>query len=444
MLSRLKSFLADRRGNIAMVFGLSLPVLGGATAAAVDLNTWWAAKVRLQAAVDGAALAAAQEFQLASSTSSSVSRTAESYVRGKLADKGPTPTTVTTAAGALTRTVQVDATAQVSPILSRIISERVQYVTATATAKLSSGAPVCMIGLDPSVAGTLTFDSKSQLTADRCAIFSNSAHPQGLSAGKQAKGTAALFCSHGGYQNDRASLSPAPVTDCPIVRDPLATRPRPLVGSCTDTSLTISKSTRMLLPGTYCGGLKVTDKSSVTLLPGIYVILDGALSVDQKSSFTGTNVGLYFVGDKSSLLFDKDSTISLTAPKDGVMAGLLLMEDLNIVAPVLPPLPIDLDLLGLTAGSPPPLPLGAPPMRNYRIISDNARQLLGTVYLPNGRLMIDSKKTLADQSAYTVIVVRRLELFDGPNLQLNANYGATDIPVPAGVGPVPAAVSLAK
>ena len=441
-MSWLKSFFADRRGNVALVFGLSLPVVGGAAAAAVDLNTWYAAKTRLQAAVDGAALAAAQEFQLASSTGLTVSRIAESYVRGTLEGRGPTPTTVTTSAGASTRTVRVDATAQVSPILSRIISDRVQFVSATATAKLSAGAPVCMIGLDPSVPGTLTFDSKSQLSAPRCGVFSNSSDPRGLVGGKGAVGSAALFCSHGGYQNGQATFLPAPVTDCPVIRDPLASRAKPTVSGCTSTNLVLSKKTTILLPGTYCGGIKVTDGSSVVLLSGIYIIKDGSLIVDKKSWFSGQNVGLFFVGDKSSLLFDKDSTVSLTAPRDGVMAGILMTEDGNVVSPSPAPVPTDTDLFGATAGPLPPLPTSAPPMRQYRIVSDNARQLLGTIYLPNGRLMIDSKKTLADQSAYTVIVVRRLELFDGPNLQLNADYGATDIPVPPGVGPVAAAAFL--
>ncbi len=74
-------------------------------------------------------------------------------------------------------------------------------------------------------------------------------------------------------------------------------------------------------------------------------------------------------------------------------------------------------------------------MRQYRIISDNARTMLGTIYLPAGRLIVDSSRPVADQSAYTVIVARQINLYEGPNLTLNANYGATSVPVPDGVGP---------
>ena len=84
-------------------------------------------------------------------------------------------------------------------------------------------------------------------------------------------------------------------------------------------------------------------------------------------------------------------------------------------------------------------------MRTYRIISDNARNLLGTIYLPAGRLVVDAKKPIADRSAYTIIVAKQVELFDGPNLYLNTNYSATDVPVPQGVGPTtPRAVSLVQ
>jgi Flp pilus assembly protein TadG len=126
------------------------------------------------------------------------------------------------------------------------------------------------------------------------------------------------------------------------------------------------------------------------------------------------------------LRFDSDSSISLTAPRSGPLAGLLMFDDRNVGNPVAPP-------LGLNAPIP-PLPTGKK-LREYRIVSDDARMLLGTIYLPGGRLVIDSKKPVADRSAYTVIVARRVELYEGPNLYLNTDYASTDIPLPKGVGP---------
>ena len=39
----------------------------------------------------------------------------------------------------------------------------------------------------------------------------------------------------------------------------------------------------------------------------------------------------------------------------------------------------------------------------YKIFSDHARQLLGTIYLPQGEISIDANQPIADQSACTAI-----------------------------------------
>jgi hypothetical protein len=80
--------------------------------------------------------------------------------------------------------------------------------------------------------------------------------------------------------------------------------------------------------------------------------------------------------------------------------------------------------------------------REHLILSNNARTLIGTIYMPKGRLIIDADKPIADKSAYTVLVVQQLDLYSGPNLILNSDYGASEIPVPAGVGNYGGRISL--
>jgi hypothetical protein len=88
------------------------------------------------------------------------------------------------------------------------------------------------------------------------------------------------------------------------------------------------------------------------------------------------------------------------------------------------------------------LPTGAP--RQHQILSDNARNLLGTIYMPKGEIIIDALQPIADQSAYTVLIVQQLHLYSGPNLILNSNYSATNVPVPVGVGPNSAKIYLSN
>ena len=126
--------------------------------------------------------------------------------------------------------------------------------------------------------------------------------------------------------------------------------------------------------------------------------------------------------------------------------AVVLTHQVVPLSPYPAPPPEPEGLVGGLVGAllPPPAPETDQPVRQYRIISDNARQLLGTIYLPAGRLIIDSKKPVADQSAYTVVVARLVNLYEGPNLILNARYANSDIPVPEGVGPTSADTVLSQ
>ena len=84
----------------------------------------------------------------------------------------------------------------------------------------------------------------------------------------------------------------------------------------------------------------------------------------------------------------------------------------------------------------------APLDRVHKIESDDARKFLGTFYLSRGVLEVNTQKPVADDSAYTAIVARRLSLIGRPSLVLNADYAGTEIPVPEGVGPVGNTISL--
>jgi hypothetical protein len=70
----------------------------------------------------------------------------------------------------------------------------------------------------------------------------------------------------------------------------------------------------------------------------------------------------------------------------------------------------------------------------HQITSNDARNLVGTMYFPKSKLLIDATNPVADRSDYTVIIAREFELRDGPELVLNTNYESSTVPVPEGVG----------
>ena len=427
-LSAVQRFRTGKSGSLSLLAALSVPVLVMAVAATVEYGNLTKRRIELQKAVDAAALTAADRLRITQN-----STVVESVARDVVAANAPPPSgTATDVAVQLTnrgRGIEVSATENVKSVVGRVLTLPYSTLRVSAGAQIVGTTKLCLLTLDSKQKEALFLEKDSLITAPDCAIFSNSIDPKGMKADINARATASLICAAGGIENKGAILSPAPITDCPPMSDPLAKLPRPATGFCTglEKPLEVSAS-QFLSPGTYCKGLTISGTAQANLAPGIYVINDGPLIVKDQASLVGENVGFFFTGDKGGARLDPNTTIKLTAPKDGPMAGLLFFEDRTVSASVVAPPP------GPT-GSPPMPPIGSSPMRQYRITSNNAPTLLGTIYLPAGRLIIDSTKAVASASAYTVVVTRQLDLNSGPNLILNTDYGATDIPVPDGVGP---------
>lgn len=410
LLKLFREAASDRGGNVAVIFSLALLPLLGAAGLAANYATLSSQRTKLQIAADAGALQAAKELRLAQmgSTNNVISR-ATDYAQSTLAQSNPQLNNIAINATLLdsNSAVQVTITADYQPSLLKLFSS--QHVTLAAKAVgRSKGYPICALALDPSVFGiaTLWLQASAKMSAQFCAVQSNSTDPIGLTAANNSSLTAGTICSSGGFFGPRANFSPTPLTDCPAVPDPLASRPAPSVGPCDQNNLVINSGTTVLLPGVYCGGLHVTGGAIVTLAPGVYIMQAGPLTVDLNSTLNGQGVGVYFTGGGATIQFAAASTINLTAPTSGPMAGLLFFED-----------------------------RAAKKYQVHRLTSDNAAVLLGTIYLPQGQLIVDANSPVAHNSAFTIIVARRLMLLAGPTLVLNSHYNSTTVPVPGGLNP---------
>lgn len=447
----LRRFADDRSGAFLVAFAIALPVLLGTVSAAVEYSRLLYRRAQLQSAADAGALAGAGMLKLANADDASVASLTRQTIEGQARTPADRSSRITAEIGDRRSSVSALVEETVPSLMGKLLSLPSSTLVVRATAQLVGSVRLCLLALDPSAKGAFNMEKKAQVTAEGCSLYSNSTSPSGIQGKDSATARALSICSAGGFDGAKALFTPTPLTDCAPIGDPLKDRPLPSPSvDCVILSpnanpgakapppgpINVVTGSVILDPGTYCGGLRVTDNAVVSLRPGTYVMKDGPLIVDKKGSLSGQGVGFFFTGDKGGMLFDKDTTISLTAPTSGLMAGLLMAEQRTASNPV--PVPIDT----YVTPPPPPPPGGAKAMREYRIISDNARTMLGTIYLPAGRLIIDSSRPVADQSAYTVIVARQINLYEGPNLYLNANYGATSVPVPDGVGPRSGTASL--
>ncbi|WP_167858778.1 hypothetical protein, partial [Methylobacterium nonmethylotrophicum] len=352
-------------------------------------------KAQLQSAVDAGVLAGANMLKLANSDDASVMSITQQATQAQARTPVDRQSSITVTVGDKRTSVSTVLEETVPSLMGRLLSLPSSTLIIRSTAQLVGSVRLCLLALEPSVKGAVNLEKNAKVTADGCSLYSNSSHPSGMMGKDSATARALTICSAGGFDGSKALFTPSPITDCPSLGDPLKDRPLPTPdANCVTLSpwanplaktpagpTNIVTGIITLDPGTYCGGLRITETAIVTLRAGTYVMKDGPLIVDKKAIMSGQGVGLFFTGDKGGLLFDKDTTISLTAPTSGLMAGLLMAEQRTVVNPV--PVPLD----PYVTPPPPPPPGPAPPMRQYRIISDNARTMLGTIYLPAGRLI---------------------------------------------------------
>ena len=403
-------FSSDGQASIALNAALGIPVLMIVAGVAIDMTNLNSHRSNLQNVADSTAIASAKELRTGNGGTQTINAIAQNIAQASLAGSALAASTITDAQTIDDgKAVKVTMTQVVPSLVGKLIAPELVTIRARATARLSGSAAVCLLALNRSAIKSLEAQQTALLTGTECGLYSDPTAANSIIAKGQARITAKLICSAGGAVGNTAGLTPPPTTDCPPIGDPLASRPMPSFGACNETGRVISGGTQTLNPGVYCGGLHITGGAKVIANPGVFIIKDGPLTVDGDSSLTANEAGFFLTGTNARLNFAPGAnTINLKAPITGPLAGLLVFEDRNNAA-------------------------GA----QYQVQSDDARNLLGTIYLPRGVLAIGSNARVADQSAYTVVIVDSVVLTGGPNMILNANYGSTNVPVPEGVGPRP-------
>lgn len=417
-----RQFFKDRSGATALIFAISLPALAGGMGLAIDYAGITRQQGNLQSAADAAALNAARELIIAEPTVARLQSVAKRTVDALLLEKGQKANwTVDSTLEEGGKAVVVKVSRPIVPMFRKLyatlgVAPDPWVANVKATARLTHNSKLCLLLMgDNNTAMALNMNAR--LTGAQCSIHSNSRSREGIRLGEGSKLTADLVCSRGGISNIGSTVQSEILNDCPPVVDPLRTRIAPVAGACTKTTRDVYSSGLITLsPGTYCGGFEVRGTAQVQLNPGIYIFKDGDLTVRGNAILRGTNVGLFFHGGPSYFRFIDNAWIDLSGPKDGPMSGILLWRE-RIV-----------NRADMTSGK-------SPSLTNV-ITANRATRLTGTIYLPEGTLYIGAKAPVAQVSDYTVILARKLELHDGPNLVLNTNYAGSDVPVPQDLGPI--------
>ena len=267
-------------GQILVLASISMVVLLGFTALAVDMGYLYSMRRRMQTAADAAAVAGAtalrddQDYTKAAADISSFNGFTNSQNNVTVAVSEPTlpspyPSGVTY--------VEVDITQSVPTFFLRVLGYKSMKVGARAVSGAIAG-PACVYALDPSDSATFSLTGNANINA-QCGIVDASSSSSGLSlAGNITLKATSIGVSGSSFsKSGNITLSPQPVTKVAALADPLAARASsaaPSAGSCTQQSGNSGNEhwsgniNNLTVPsGVYNGGISITGNIGTVTFP---------------------------------------------------------------------------------------------------------------------------------------------------------------------------------
>jgi hypothetical protein len=398
----MQGLLRETRGSIALNFALAVPAVAMLSVGAIDLLAVMSAKTRLQDIADAAALAAAPTLGLAADEAVALGR-AEAFVEAQLS-QWPDAPTVEAEYDVIEqddqRAIQVKLGGHRISFFANMLPPGGWHFEALATAVSVGKTPLCILGIGKDTQN-INILGTSHLLAPDCGIHSNgniSGVPGANIEGRriQAMGTAS-----------GPLMTPAPGERAAEIFDPFASMSFPSLDSCIGQPGSIvyevNGSTSYLDPGKHCLPITVKNHATLVLRPGDHFFRK-SVKLEGHGRLDGEDVFLFFDHGSDPLFGGVNARVNLIGRKSGPYAGMVMAT---------------------VGGNQPDIIL---PGRNVE-------RLLGVVYVRNGFLQVNGTGVAAEDSAWTVIVAKRITSTGTARIQINADYESSDVPVPNGVGP---------
>ncbi len=398
MRLRWKEWLGNSRGNVAMITALCALPLAGVICGVLEIQDIAASRGNLQAAVDAGALAGAQRLGVANTSTGDIQSAAIAAADANLpAAFHASRPIYAVSTDPSTDSVTLAATAEHTPLIG-LMGLGATPIHATATADALGTIPLCILQTGTDQKAGMNIKDHALIRATGCAVQSNkdiSVDPNAMiqAARTQAAGTI------------KGPVSPAGFAGALTVADPFAAMKLDPPLNCIGKPLNLKVLTYMtlvLLPGVHCEQYEVETGATLQLLPGDHWFMNDVNAHDN-ALIQGDDVVMLFDSNKKVNFFDK-AQVRLSARKAGPFAGFLIATTRNNT-------------------------------QQFTIASDNVSQLLGTIYIPNAQLVIDTTGNVAQDSAWSIIVADSIQMQHNPNLVINTNYIGSGVPVPDGVGP---------
>ena len=333
-MGRLKHLLRNERGNVLVVGAVSLPLLIGAAAFAVDSITLALNNRQLQRAADSAAIAGAHAVSQGESADAA---TANDLQQNQFPALSQAPTVTVGPSHGFQRTVRVQLTSQrILPFMS-IFTSSATTIQTEATAALVDEGTFCVISLYDGDDTGIDINGNGDLRLG-CGMKANSHSDQAITAGGSSNLAGTPIAAVGGLDGTTNHFV-APTRLQPYSTpepDPLARVPdppsnycsQPPLGGLLNIDLSIGPAdVQTLTPGCY---RSLDIKGAATLLPGTYYINGGDVTIGAQATVIGLGVNIVLTGPNGqagNLKITAGANLNMTSAGSGPYSGVLFYRD---------------------------------------------------------------------------------------------------------------------
>jgi Flp pilus assembly protein TadG len=412
----LADLMKDRRGAVAILLALTLPMLIGMLALGVETALWFNTRRSLQTAADSAAIAGAYELSLGQSgyqTAASADATRNGFTAGGgatiVTNSPPTTGAYAGNAGA----VEVTISQPQSLLLAQMFMNSLTITTRAVALVGTGGAGACVIALDPTDQNAVWVSGTANLSASSCSVQSKSNNStKSINVGGSGVIDAYSVVASGGiYGTD--SINATTITenaDSSKVVDPYSSLSVPAHSACNKHSSSTSLSgtqTVGTVGGTtvYCG-LSINAGANITFNSGTYIIDTGDMTVNGSATISGEGVVFIITASDGSsfgnLTINGGAVVNLSAPTSGTFSGVAFYHDRNDTSST----------------------------NNDKFNGNGISNIEGAIYNPSGT--VDYSGTNSSTGSCTYVVANMVKIVGNSNLGSSCN----GIPTSVGSGVV--------
>lgn len=392
--------LRDTAGNVAMIAALSFVPLGLAIGIGAELSAVNGERAAMQAAADAAALGAAREASVAGSARRDISALVQDQALAQLGDLPNRASVSFTAQRGDDGVLVVEGLAVRPSFFGDLVPPGGFRINVRSVAQVVDRQPLCVIGDDATVGGTaISARNTAAIRAGKCLVHANSNFTLQNTARVQAGAVRVVGVASG------SGFTPVADTGALRLTDPFRTRTITPPVACANVpdggSKDIISGTERLAPGVHRTQYNLLGTGTLQLEPGDHWFCK-SVAVRGGSRIEGEDVAMLFMG-ASALTVRDAAFVSLSGRRSGPWAGFVLVASRGTYA-------------------------------NTEIGSSNVDRLLGTVYLPMSRLIVNANGDVAEGSQWSVVVARNINLTANAQLVINSDCAGSPVPVPTGVG----------